>query len=128
MKSVEDKKKFSKYFTESDENHAFLKEKGENDSYVYQLIRDDSIEEFIIYINQSNLPLTSTIKPSIYETNSFIIDQNITLLEYSVFFGSINIVKYLMNNGVKLTNSLWPFAIHSNNAEMIQLQNYYSKI
>ena len=110
------------YFDESDENHAEVKKKkGENDSYLCQLIREDSIEEFIAYVNKTNCPLTSTIKSSIYETNYLLIYNKVTLIEYAVFFGAIQIVKYLMNKEIKLTESMLISAIHSNNPEIIQI-------
>ena len=49
---------------------------GENDSDLCSLIRDDSIDEFVIYVNKEHLTLTNTIKPSIFETNSFLIDKD----------------------------------------------------
>lgn len=48
---------------------------GENDDFICTLIRNDSIEDFVTYVNQTNLSLTSQIKPSIYETNSYLIDK-----------------------------------------------------
>ena len=99
---------------------------GENDSYVCKLIREDSIEEFIKYFNQHNLDLEGKIPTSLFDTNSFFIeftyeDKNPTLIEYAFFCGSIQIVKYLREKGVILTSSLWPYAIHSNNAELISM-------
>ena len=44
---------------------------GENDSYICTLIRSDSIENFITYVNRTNFSLSSKIKPSVYETNLF---------------------------------------------------------
>ena len=67
MNSIKDQN-FPEYFAESyksDEKHAEKKEIGENDSHICQLIRNDSIEEFIIYINETNYRLTNMIKPSI---------------------------------------------------------------
>ena len=120
---------------------------GENDGYICQLIQRDSVEEFIAYVNRNNYSLNSSIKPSIYETNPFlikykpiIINQNygwgnrnvannnrnvdndgLTLIKYAAFFGSIQIFKYLQMSGVKLTPSLWLYVIHSKNAELIHL-------
>lgn len=105
---------------------------GENDSYVCKLIREDSVEEFIKYINQKNLSLSSQITLSIFDTNSIFIEnlyslintrdhENPTIIEYAFYFGSIQIVKYLIFEGVELTSSLWPYAIHSNNAELINM-------
>lgn len=39
---------------------------GENDSYICQLIREDSIDDFIIYINKTDYPLSGQIPPSIF--------------------------------------------------------------
>ena len=101
-----------------------IKEKieiGENDSYISKLIREDSIEEFVAYVNKTNLSLKSTINSSIYETNSFLLKKNPTLIEYASFYGSIQIFVYLKLNCVELTSSLWIYSIHSNNPEMIHL-------
>ena len=43
------------------------------------------------------------------------------LVEYAAFFGSIQIFKYLLVNQVKLIPSLWIYAIHSRNPEIIHL-------
>ena len=95
---------------------------GENDENICQLIRNDSIDEFISYVNRLNLPLSqTTIKKSIFETNSFLFDKQTTLVEYAAFFGSIQIFKFLQLNEVELTSSLWLYAIHSNNAELIHI-------
>ena len=95
---------------------------GENDSYLCQLIRNDSIEEFVTHVNQTNLSLSSVIKPSIFETNVFLLKKpKTTLIEYAAFFGSIQIFQYLKIRNVELTPSLWLYAIHSKNAEMINL-------
>ena len=60
---------------------------GENDSYICKLIRDDSIEEFIIFVNQGNISLASSkIKYSICETNTFLMNNEPTLIEYDSNF------------------------------------------
>ena len=106
---------------------------GENDSYICQLIRNDSIDEFISYVNQNCIFLSMTIEESIFETNLFLLKNNPTLIEYAAFFGSIQIFKYLFLNKVALTPFLWLFAIHGNNAELIsyleemKFQKYYKK-
>ena len=104
------------------EEYENKRQEGENDSYICSLIRNDSVEEFISYINRQNISVSSEIKPSIFETNLFLIEnRNTTLIEYSAFFGSIRIFRYLMMNNVKLTPSLWIFSIHSKNSELFQL-------
>ena len=44
-----------------------------------------------------------------------------TLIEYATFFGSIQIFNFLCINQVAFDSSLWSYAIHSNNAEMIHI-------
>ena len=47
------------------------------------LIRKDSVVEFIEHINRNNISVSSEITPSIFEENSFLIDnKNTTLIEY----------------------------------------------
>ncbi|KAK8837976.1 hypothetical protein M9Y10_035920 [Tritrichomonas musculus] len=102
---------------------------GENDSYICNLIRHDLVDEFVSYVNQSNYSINSEVKSSIFETNSFLIEnQNTTLIEYATFFGSIQIFHFLRMSGAKLTERLWLYAIHSNNAEMIHLLESYKLV
>mgnify|MGYP001101716460 CR=1 FL=1 len=87
-----------------------------------------------------NISLNSKIESSIYETNNFLnkrqakaIEENnnrnndkyntsfMTFIEYSAFFGSIQIFNYLKINGSELTESLCPLAIHCNNPEIIHI-------
>lgn len=92
---------------------------GENDSYISQLIRNDSIIEFITYVNKTNLSLSSEINFSIFETNLILLKkENISLIEYASFYGSFQIFKYLQMNGVKLHCQLWNYAIHGKNPDL----------
>ena len=95
---------------------------GENDGYICELIRKDSIDDFIIYVTRNVCSPNSIINPSIYETNNFLLkNEKITLIEYAAFFGSIQIFNYLRLNKAELTPSLWLYAIHGKNAEIIHL-------
>lgn len=94
---------------------------GENASYICELIRNDSVEEFIKFVNQHNISLRKKIDFSMFETNSFLIGKSTTLIQYASFFGSIQIFKYLMNNKINLDQSLWIHSIHSNNSELISI-------
>ncbi|KAK8867115.1 hypothetical protein M9Y10_010087 [Tritrichomonas musculus] len=118
--------KVKKEYSQMDIDLELFKSKqkiGENDSYICQLIRDDSVEEFIAFVNRSNLSLQNEkIKKSIFETNLDLIDdEEMTLIKYAAFFGSIQIFNYLRMNGVEMKPELWNFAIHSNKPEMIHL-------
>ena len=80
------------------------------------------IEEFIIYVNKNNYQLDSFIETSHYETNSFLLKaEKVKLIEYASFFGSTQIFKYLYLNGIELSPSLWNFAIHGDDEEMIHI-------
>ena len=104
------------------ENFYENRKKGENNSYICNLIQNDSVEEFIIYVNKNNIFLESSIKSSIYETNSFLIQKKEpTLIEYAAFYGSIQIFQYLNLSNAELTPMLWLYAIHGKNGEIIHL-------
>ncbi len=92
---------------------------GENDLHICKLIREDMIQEFIKYVKETNFPLDALIKTSIFETNNFLLKREPTLLEYCAFFGSIQIFKFLIRSKVPLSDSLWEYAIHGNNLELI---------
>ena len=105
-----------------DSNFNDKRKTGQNEKFFFELIRNDSIDEFVSYVNQTNLSLLSTIiEPSIFETNSFLIERKPSLIEYAAFFGSIQVFQYLKFNNVELNPSLWLYAIHSQNADMIHL-------
>ena len=76
-----------------------------DDQYITELIRNDSIDEFITYINKNDYPIQSTIENSIFETNSLLLERKATLIEYTAFYGSIQIFKYLYLNKVELKPS-----------------------
>ena len=95
---------------------------GENDSHICQLIRSDSIDDFIIYVNRNSINYSSTINTSIFETNPFLLKNNKTsLIEYAAFYGSIQIFQYLKFSKAELSERLWLYAIHGKNGELIHL-------
>ena len=104
---------------------------AENDNYLYKLIQKDLVKEFIIYVNRTNLSLDTKIDKSKYETNLFLLKSNknshylltddVELIELAAFFGSIQIFQYLRLNNVELTPSLWIYAIHGRNYEIIHM-------
>ena len=110
------------------ENFYDKRKEGENDNKICELIRKDLITEFVAHVTINSVSLNATIQPSIYETNSFLLkkpkkpnqkDEGFSLIEYAVFFGSIQIFNYLRLDGVELMPSMWILAIHGQNAEMI---------
>lgn len=94
---------------------------GENDLYICELIRDDRVEEFITKYNQNLFSLSMEIEQSIYETNEFLINRKPSLIEYALFFGSIQIFQFLIQNGIELKPSSWLYAIHGVNPQIIYL-------
>ena len=97
---------------------------GENEEILCQIIRNDLIDDLTTYVSQNEISLNSIINLSVFETNIFLIDKNLTLIEYSAFFGSIQIFefKHLFLNGIKLIiPSLWIYAIHGMNQEIINI-------
>ena len=110
------------------ENFYDKRKEGENDNKICELIRKDLITEFVAHVTRNSVSLNAKIQPSIYETNSFLLknpkktnqkDEGFSLIEYAVFFGSIQIFNYLRLEGVELKPSLWYFAIHGRNSEII---------
>ena len=108
--------------TELPKNFYQARKNGQNDSKICDLIRNDSIDDFVSYMNRTNHSISGSIEASIYETNNFLLKQKTqTLIEYASFFGSIRIFNYLKSKGVKLTTSLWRYSIHGQNLELIQI-------
>ena len=98
------------------------RKEGENDDYLCQMIRDDSVESFISHVNRKVISLqNSKIKPSLFETNSLLLKNDPFLFEYAAFYGSIQIVQYFIHSNVNFDESLWIYAIHSKNAELVHL-------
>ena len=95
----------------------FIKKRkiGSNNDLISKIIQNDSIEEFIIFINKRNYSLNSLIRKTLLK------NKNISLIQYAAFYGSIQIFKYLYKNQVELTSSLWIFAIHGDNPEIISI-------
>ena len=110
------------FISELPENYEEKQQVGENDEQICQIIGEDSIEEFITYMNKNDYPTNSYIKESLFETNYFLLKgKKKILIEYAAFFWSTQIFKYLYKNGVELTSSLLIYGIHSDNPEMIQI-------
>lgn len=95
------------------------RKEGENDSIVCKMIRNDSLDEFIIYFKSTEIFNSKSIYSSAFETNQFLEFKKPTLIEYADFFGSIKIFNYLSNH-FEITPSLWLYSIHGRNLEIIQ--------
>ena len=120
-KSLKDNKFIEVMNKEIETNFYEKRREGLNDDYLCELIRNNEIQEFIRFTEQRNLSLEICIKKSIFETNRLLTDKSdIKLIEYASFYGSNDIIKYIEKKGVELTSSMWIYAIHSCNAELIR--------
>ena len=120
-KSLKDAEFIKRMNKEVEENFYEKRREGLNDDYLCELIRNNEIQEFIRFTEQRNLSLEICIKKSIFETNRLLTDKSdIKLIEYASFYGSNDIIKYMEKKGVELTSSMWIYAIHSCNAELIK--------
>ena len=117
IKDDKKKEEIEKQLHSFDENRKM----AENDSIVGRLIRADSLEEFKTYVEKNNFNLNLRIRPSIYESNSYLLklEKLPYLIEYAAFFGAIKIFEFMLEKKVKLTSSVWNFALHSNNFGLI---------
>lgn len=97
------------------------REIGENDNYIFKLIREDSIQEFVCYMNLNNIQFSSNIEQSEFETNRLLMKSDVSLIEYAAFFGSIKIFQYLRTIVAEIEPFIWIYAIHSNNEKLIHL-------
>lgn len=107
-----------KMFSENPELFEINRLLGENEKDLCEIIRKDSINDFLKYQEQKSISL---IRPSIFETHSILKDKSLTPIEYSVFFGSDQIFSYLISQKVEVTSSIWKYAIHSQNLKIIQI-------
>lgn len=97
-------------------------EKRKKSDFLYNIIQQDLIEEFIIFVNKNSYQINNQIEITIFETNNFLmLFKSVSLIALAVFFGSDQIFKYLYKNGVELGQDLWIFAIYSENPEIIQI-------
>lgn len=97
------------------------REIGENDNDLCRIIRKDLIDEFMLYIEQNKLSLSSTIKKSIFETNHFLLKNKPNLIQYAAFCGSFQIFQFLFKPKIGINQDLWICMVHSQNANFIDL-------
>ena len=119
-------KKFDDFECEEFEDYESFQRKreiGENPDIICQLIRKDSIDEFLEYVKRNQINIKSEeesmIKNSIFETNT-LLNSYINFAQYAAFYGSLNIISALKSADCDYLDSfLWKYAIHSNNSELI---------
>lgn len=94
--------------------------KGENSFMIAEFIRNDDCDNFQVYLAKTNTKFDSSLPLSEYEQSRFL-NQNMNLIDYAAFFGSIKIFKFLILNKCKLTNRTSQFAVAGGNYEIIHL-------
>lgn len=92
---------------------------GENEEYMCELMRRDDVDNFIQYIEKVNKSKQSRVYHTQYESHMYLIKNNLSLIEYSSFFGSNEIFTYLQLNQVDLPPELWLTVIHGRNNDLI---------
>lgn len=123
MKKFLNESQIAKISPKIPEDNEKKRQIGENESYICGLIRNDSVQEFVSYVNKNNISLSKTTIPqSIFDTNNSINWRiNLSLIEYAAFFGAIQIFKHLLFNKIELTPSLWWLVIHGKNDEIVRI-------
>ncbi|OHS99462.1 hypothetical protein TRFO_08404 [Tritrichomonas foetus] len=111
---------------QAQENHSGNLRKIHSKEEIAKIIRKDDVNNFIEFISRiENFDLNSKIKPSFLENNPDINNdynydnQGISLLEYSMAFGSINIFRYLLLNKVKYSNESFKYCLIGNHYEIL---------
>ena len=95
---------------------------GEIDFHLCEIIRNDLLNDFIKFVNKGKSSHSMQKKTSIYETKPFLLtNKSHSIIEYVAFISSIQIFKYLLTCNVELHPSLWVYAIHGQNYELIHL-------
>lgn len=94
---------------------------GQNDSEICEIIRKDSVEEYIQFFERNKDKFLFEVDKSIYETNLFLLKQeHCQFVTYATFFGSMKILEHLKT---KLNSYLWIPAIHSQKQDIINFLN-----
>ncbi|OHS97262.1 hypothetical protein TRFO_09531 [Tritrichomonas foetus] len=90
---------------------------------IEKLIRTDDLNSFLDFLSKfENYDLNSIIPPSFLENNDDINEINgISLLEYSMSFGSTNIFRYLWLNKVEYSAKSLKYSIIGGNYEIIHI-------
>ena len=121
IKTKEKIENFNAQLNYNSEQYEKMRKIGENETLICQLIRNDSNDDFISFVNHSNLSLTATIESSIFETNTFLMKCKPTLIEYAAFYGSVKIFKYLLLMKIEKNRYLALFAVAGGNNEIIHI-------
>ncbi|OHS99867.1 hypothetical protein TRFO_08164 [Tritrichomonas foetus] len=112
------------YLNSIDETlHKMYRIAGMNEDEVASVIRKDDLETFMTMINEQKINFYYEIPHSQYDHVKFINSSHKrpSVLEYSAFFGSVNIFKYIYSHNISLSDTLPRFAVAGANSEIIHL-------
>ncbi|OHS98403.1 hypothetical protein TRFO_35226 [Tritrichomonas foetus] len=118
-----DRKLISKILIRFKEEVIIPRKKGHCLTDIAQIVRNDDIKLFMQYISQQPFCIDEIILDPAFESDEVIRNENngITVLEYSMCFGSINIFKYLWLNHAKYTEKSLQYSIIGGNYDIIHI-------
>ncbi|KAK8852941.1 hypothetical protein M9Y10_017936 [Tritrichomonas musculus] len=96
-----------------------FRQRGENESLLCETIRYDLLDDFKPYYEEKRK--LGLVNQSVFEAHPLLQNKRSTYLEYSAFYGSIKIFKYLISEEVEIPPSIWKYAIHSPNRQIIEI-------
>ncbi|OHT07570.1 hypothetical protein TRFO_05220 [Tritrichomonas foetus] len=107
------------------EKYLHIRKEMHSQEKLARIIRDDNMNEFVELISKNDhIDINSKIQPSFLEDNpdiNNILGSGISLIEYSMAFGSINIFRYLWVNKAKTTQNSLEYSIIGGNLEIIHI-------
>ncbi|OHT16061.1 hypothetical protein TRFO_42094 [Tritrichomonas foetus] len=122
------KNEYLKIYGEKEEeekrNYTEIRRKIHSQEELAKIIQSDVVNDFISFISKnSNFDLNSRIRPSFLENNPDINNDNegISVLEYSMAFGSINVFRYLWIKKVKYSKNSLKYCLIGNHYEILHL-------
>lgn len=102
-----------------------LRSKGQNPNKIALFIRNDDIDGLQSFLSQTNTPVDTIIKRSIFERLDFINNgisgHQPTLIEYAAFFGSLKCFKFLYQKVQQYPKRLSRYAVAGENYAIIHL-------
>ena len=103
---------------------------GHHDGSVLEAIRNDNINQFQYIIERTEMDINSKIGETCFEQNYFI-QPRMSLLDYSLIFGSINVFKYILNKTLPETNlsqDSIDYAIVGGNYDILHILEQYENL
>lgn len=98
-----------------------FRSKGLNPNLISDSIRNDDIEKLQKLLSQTNTPINSIIKKSIFERYIFIEKDEPTLVEYACYYGSFQCFKFLFQQLLTIPESVSIYAVAGGNYEIIHI-------